>query len=56
MPAKHASRQVALAFPLAVPHLALFMRGVTDYAREHGDWTFIASPVGTSPRCSAWNG
>lgn len=47
MAGKKASRQVALAFPLAVPHLALFMRGVTDYAREHGDWTFIASPVGT---------
>lgn len=44
MPLKQASRHIALAFPLAVPHLALFMRGVTDYAREHGDWTFTASP------------
>lgn len=37
---------MALAFPLAVPYLALFMRGVTDYARQHGGWTFSSCPAG----------
>ena len=38
-------KHVALAFPVAVPHLALIMQGVTDYARQHGGWTFSASPA-----------
>ncbi|MBN1589056.1 MAG: DNA-binding transcriptional regulator [Pirellulales bacterium] len=42
---KKTGKHVALAFPLAVPYLALFMRGVTDYAREHGAWTFTVSPA-----------
>ena len=46
---KKKSKHVALAFPLAVPYLALFMRGVTDYAREHGRWTFSASPAFEGP-------
>ncbi|MBN1908839.1 MAG: DNA-binding transcriptional regulator [Pirellulales bacterium] len=45
MLARTEHKHVALAFPLAVPHLALFMQGVTDYAREHGGWTFTASPA-----------
>ena len=36
---------MGMAFPLAVPHLALFMQGVVRYARAHGGWTFIASPM-----------
>ena len=35
---------MALAFPLGVPHLARTVSGVTDYARQHGHWTFITSP------------
>jgi LacI family transcriptional regulator len=46
---KKIGKHVALAFPLAVPHLALFMRGVTDYAREHGTWTFTMSPTLVGP-------
>ena len=42
-------KNVALAFPLAVPHLALFMRGVTDYARAHANWTFTVSPTIVGP-------
>ena len=42
-------KHVALAFPLAVPYLALFMRGVTDYARQHGTWTFSVSPAVSGP-------
>ena len=59
-------KHVALAFPLAVPHLALFMKGVTDYARRHGGWTFSASPVMTGgfpetlamamPSLKGWHG
>lgn len=45
MARRRKKRQVALAFPLAVPHLALFMQGVARYARAHGGWTFIASPM-----------
>jgi LacI family transcriptional regulator len=40
-----AKKRIALAYPLAVPHLALFTQGVSDYAREHGGWTFVASPT-----------
>lgn len=38
-------KHVALAFPLAVPHLALFVQGVAQYAREHGGWTFSINPA-----------
>lgn len=37
-------KQIALAFVTAVPHQERIMKGVTDYARRHGRWTFIASP------------
>jgi LacI family transcriptional regulator len=37
-------RNVAIAFPVAVPWLALFMQGVRDYADRHGGWTFTTSP------------
>ncbi|NLE36611.1 MAG: substrate-binding domain-containing protein [Pirellulaceae bacterium] len=42
-------KNVAIAFPLAVPHLALFMRGVTDYARANASWTFTVSPTIVGP-------
>ncbi len=31
-------RHVALAYPVAVPWMALFMRGVADYADRHGGY------------------
>ncbi len=37
-------RRVALAYPVAVPWVALFMRGVADYAERHGGWTILTSP------------
>ncbi len=37
-------RRVALAYPVAVPWMALFMRGVADYADRHGGWTILTSP------------
>jgi LacI family transcriptional regulator len=35
---------VALAYPVAVPWTALFMRGVIDYAAQHGGWILTTSP------------
>jgi LacI family transcriptional regulator len=37
-------RRIALAYPMTVPWMALFMRGAAEYAQQHGDWTFTASP------------
>jgi LacI family transcriptional regulator len=34
---------VALAFPLAVPHLARMLKGIQDYARRHTRWRFTTS-------------
>lgn len=36
--------RVALAYPVAVPWMALFVRGVFDYARRHGPWSLTTSP------------
>lgn len=35
---RRARRQVALGHHVAVPWMALFVRGVTDYAEEHDGW------------------
>jgi len=35
---------VAIAYPVAVPWMALFVRGVADYADRHGGWNFTTSP------------
>ena len=37
-------RQVALAFPLAAAHYQQVCRGITDYAQQHGTWSFAGSP------------
>ena len=37
-------RHVALAYPLAVPHMTTFVHGVMDYARQHGGWSLTTSP------------
>ncbi|MDZ7617526.1 MAG: DNA-binding transcriptional regulator [Patescibacteria group bacterium] len=45
MTRKHnVKRRVALAYPVAVPWMALFMRGVADYGDRHGGWTILTSP------------
>lgn len=36
--------RVALAYPVAVPWMALFVRGVLDYAARHGGWSLTTSP------------
>lgn len=45
---KRTVRHVALAYPIAVPWMAMFVRGVTDYAQRHGGWTFTSSPPSLS--------
>ena len=37
-------RHVAIAYPLAVPHMTVFLRGVMDYAQRHGGWSLTTSP------------
>ncbi len=37
-------RHVALVYPVSVPWMALFMRGVSDYAEQRGGWLITASP------------
>ncbi len=32
-------RHVAIAYPLAVPHMTIFLRGVMDYAEQHDGWS-----------------
>ncbi|MDY0164969.1 MAG: DNA-binding transcriptional regulator [Thermoguttaceae bacterium] len=39
-----ARRHVAIAYPLAVPHMTIFLRGVMDYAKDHGGWSLTTSP------------
>ena len=41
---RKARRHVALVYPLAVPHKTHFMRGVAEYAEQHGGWSFTTSP------------
>lgn len=36
--------QVAIAYPVAVPWMALFVRGVAEYADRHGGWNLTTSP------------
>lgn len=35
---------VAIAYPVAVPWMALFVRGVAEYADRHGGWDLTTSP------------
>ncbi len=37
-------RQVALVYPLAVPWMTAFVRGVMQYAEDHGRWSLTTSP------------
>ncbi|MBN2295786.1 MAG: substrate-binding domain-containing protein [Pirellulales bacterium] len=38
------TRNVALAYPAAIPWMALFVQGVADYARKHANWKITTSP------------
>jgi len=44
MPTPNPKRHVAIAFPISVPWMAKFVRGVTDYADQQGGWLLTASP------------
>ncbi len=37
-------RRVALLYPLAVPWMTMYVRGITDYAQQHGGWSLTTSP------------
>ncbi len=39
-----ARRQVALVYPLAVPWMTEFVRGVIDFGERHGGWSLTTSP------------
>ena len=38
------SLKIALAFPMGVNHLERVARGIRQYSREQGGWTFFTSP------------
>lgn len=38
------ARHVAIAYPVAVPWMALFVHGVAAYADRHGGWALTTSP------------
>ena len=38
-----ARRRVALAFPIRLAHLHTIVRGMADYAQQHGNWIFTTS-------------
>jgi LacI family transcriptional regulator len=37
-------RRVAIAYPLAIPHMTLLVRGMLAYADQHGGWSLTTSP------------
>jgi len=37
-------RQIALLFPMSRPHLTRMLRGITDYAQQHGPWSLHVNP------------
>ncbi len=37
-------RRVALLYPLAVPWMTMYVRGIMDYAQQHGGWLLTTSP------------
>ena len=44
MPLHQEHKRVALAFPAAVPWMAICMQGIIDYSRRHGGWNLLTSP------------
>jgi LacI family transcriptional regulator len=44
MAVKRRVPHVAIAYPVAVPWMALFVRGVVEYADRHGGWDLTTSP------------
>jgi LacI family transcriptional regulator len=41
---KERMKQIALIYPYSVHWMGDFFLGVVNYAKEHGDWTFLTSP------------
>ena len=41
---KTTSAKLRWAYPLAVPHMTLFVRGMMEYAEQHGGWSLTTSP------------
>ena len=39
-----ATRRIALALPLGVPHLEEVVHGIHAYGQEHAEWDFVTSP------------
>ena len=37
-------RNVAIVYPMTIPWMALFLRGVAAYAQRHGQWNLMTSP------------
>ncbi len=37
-------RRVALVYPLAVPWMTMYVRGIMDYGQQHGGWSLTTSP------------
>lgn len=45
MPKALKTKEIALAVPLAVPHVERIVQGITEYARQHAvNWTFAVDP------------
>ena len=58
-PAPAAVRHVALAFPMGLAHLQPLVRGIEEYARAHGRWSFTTAPesaVLAVGRLRGWGG
>lgn len=48
MPAPSTTRHVALIYPVAVPWMALFVRGVHEYGQQQGGWSLTTCPPALS--------
>jgi LacI family transcriptional regulator len=49
-------RTVALAFPVAEPHLSRMLRGIVDYADRRGGWMFSFCPETSTDSLAGLNG
>lgn len=48
MKAKKKKKQVALAFPIELPHIARTLQGIIAYGQQHGEWQFSFNPEGSN--------
>ena len=44
MTTRRGLRNVVVAYPVAVPWMALFVKGVAEYGEQHGGWNLTTSP------------